>query len=76
VRDRSGTCVCVLEGTAQVGPDADTLQPVEPGKRMVLPSSGDPYITDVAPPHAEGLRAFAEGHRPAAGTPDTTFAPN
>jgi ferric-dicitrate binding protein FerR (iron transport regulator) len=75
-RDGSGTCVCVLEGTAMVGPNANAMEPVQPGKRMVLPRQGDPYITDVAPPHAEGLRKFVAGHRDSTAAPDAAPSGN
>jgi ferric-dicitrate binding protein FerR (iron transport regulator) len=53
------TCVCVLEGTAQVGPDAEHLEPVPSGRRMVLFAGGKPPEPGVIEPsHAAGMEAF------------------
>jgi ferric-dicitrate binding protein FerR (iron transport regulator) len=56
--DESGTCVCVLEGTVRVGTSRAALTAVAPGTRMVLPRAGEPAVSPVAPPHADGARAF------------------
>jgi hypothetical protein len=59
-RDAGGTCVCVMHGTAMVGPPAGEMQPVPAGMRMVLPATGDPFLDGIMPPHEAGMRAFEE----------------
>jgi ferric-dicitrate binding protein FerR (iron transport regulator) len=58
------TCVCVLEGTAQIGAGEGDLEPIPAGKRKVMFADGRPsMITDIMAEHAEGLEAFIERHR-------------
>ena len=54
------TCVCVLEGTALVGPDASTLEPVPEGDRMLFLEGKDPAISPAAEPHLHALEEFLE----------------
>jgi hypothetical protein len=64
-RDSTLTCVCVLEGTAAIGVDAENLDDVPAGKRKVLfADSRDPVILDIAPQHEKDLQAFVERARP------------
>jgi ferric-dicitrate binding protein FerR (iron transport regulator) len=58
--DASGTCVCVVEGTAHVGVNAGDLEAVAPGYRKVMPRDGTPKITSVAPAHRDGLLDFEQ----------------
>jgi len=58
-RDETGTCVCVHAGVARVGVHPDNLETVPAGKRRVMFTDGrPPIITDIAPPHREGLIKF------------------
>lgn len=57
-RDEGGTCVCVLEGIAQVGVDEDDLQPVKPGYRKVMYRDGKKEIIPVKPMHRDGVLDF------------------
>ena len=53
------TCVCVLEGTASIGRDADHLDAVPAGMRKVMFADGrPPLVVAIEPSHAERLRAF------------------
>lgn len=61
-RDSTGTCVCVLEGTALVGRGEGEMESVPHGMRKVLPVSGEPFLDDIAPPHRDHLREFAESY--------------
>lgn len=56
--DEKGTCVCVLEGTAHVGVDAEDLQPVPPGMRKVMMRDGTNEIIPVKPMHRDGVLDF------------------
>ncbi len=61
VRDESGTCVCVREGTALVGRSEEDLRPIPAGKRLVLHADrSDPLFTDIAPPHEAHLLDFED----------------
>jgi len=64
VTDSTGTCVCVQEGTARIGPDPGALKAVPAGERMVLPRGGaSPFIAPIAPPHQEHLEKFESQYR-------------
>ena len=56
--DEGGTCVCVLEGTAQVGVDEDDLEPVTPGYRKIMLRDGTKEIIPVKPMHRDGVLDF------------------
>jgi ferric-dicitrate binding protein FerR (iron transport regulator) len=60
--DATGTCVCVLEGEAWVGVDADHLEPIPAGSRKVMPRGGEPFISPVKPMHADGVVHFQTNH--------------
>jgi ferric-dicitrate binding protein FerR (iron transport regulator) len=51
--DLEGTCVCVLEGVARVGVDAQDLEPV-------TPEDGTVEIIPVKPMHRDGVLEFNE----------------
>jgi hypothetical protein len=53
-----GTCVCVLEGTAEVGVNPDRLDPIGPGYRKVMYNDGTVEIIPVKAMHEEGLLDF------------------
>ncbi len=59
-RDSTGTCVCVFEGTASVGTGEADMESIPAGKRKVMPTGGDPFIDDIAPPHRDHLLEFQE----------------
>jgi len=63
-RDEGGTCVCVMHGTARVGPPGGEMKPVPPGMRMVLPVGKEPYVTEIMPDHEAGMKAFEERLKP------------
>jgi hypothetical protein len=70
VTDSTGTCVCVQEGTARIGPNAGALEAVPAGKRMVLPRGGQsPYVTTIAPPHQAHLLKFESEYHSMVGRP-------
>lgn len=53
------TCVCVMEGTAQVGADAAHMDPIPAGMRkVVFNDDRAPLIVEIEPDHARNLRAF------------------
>lgn len=55
------TCVCVLEGTAQIGRDDTHLDPVSGGMRKVMFADGrDPMIMPIEPDHARALQEFED----------------
>jgi len=56
--DAGGTCVCVLEGTARVGVDANDLEAVKPGYRKVMLRDGTRNIIPVKPMHRDGVLDF------------------
>jgi len=56
--DEGGTCVCVLEGTAQVGTDETDLEPVSPGFRKIMLKDGTVEIIPVKPMHRDGVLDF------------------
>lgn len=65
-RNEELTCVCVLEGEAMIGEDAEHLDAVPEGMRKVMFSDGSPsLISEFAPEHVEGLREFRERNRTA-----------
>lgn len=57
-RDEGGTCVCVLEGIAQVGVDEDDMEPLQPGYRKVMLRDGTVEIIPVKPMHRDGVLDF------------------
>jgi ferric-dicitrate binding protein FerR (iron transport regulator) len=58
------TCVCVLEGTAHVGPDESRLEAVSAGHLMVMLEGGvEPIIEKIAPTHEAGLLEFQERNK-------------
>lgn len=57
-RSAGGTCVCVIEGVAQVGRDAKSLHPVPPGQRRVMLVDGSAKVSEIVPPHRDALRDF------------------
>jgi ferric-dicitrate binding protein FerR (iron transport regulator) len=58
-RDSKLTCVCVHEGTANVGVDTDDMEPIPAGKRKVMFADGSPsLVEDIAPPHRDHLIEF------------------
>jgi ferric-dicitrate binding protein FerR (iron transport regulator) len=69
VTDSTGTCVCVQEGTARIGPNPGALEAVPAGKRMVLPRGQAPFIAPIAPPHQAHLKAFESQYRSLVGRP-------
>jgi hypothetical protein len=56
--DDLGTCVCVLEGTAQVGLDDADLEPVPPGQRKIMMKDGTVDIIPVKAMHRDGVLDF------------------
>jgi ferric-dicitrate binding protein FerR (iron transport regulator) len=56
-RGTMGTCVCVLEGTARVGVDAEDLEDVTPGLRKVM-QADTTMIVPVKPMHRDGVLDF------------------
>ncbi len=53
------TCVCILEGTALIGKDADHLDAIEAGMRKVMFADGrEPAIIPIEPGHKDGLIEF------------------
>jgi len=57
--DSTLTCVCVHEGTANVGVDAADMEPIPAGKRKVMFADGSPsLVEDIAPPHRDHLIEF------------------
>jgi len=56
--DEGGTCVCVLEGTARVGVDAESLEPVPPGNRKIMLRDGTVKIIPVKEMHRDGVLDF------------------
>ncbi len=65
--DTSGSCICVDEGTAMIGPSADRMQPVPAGMRMVVPRHEPAYVTTIAPPHQAHLKEFESEMAPRVG---------
>lgn len=62
-RDDTGTCVCVMNGTALVGTGAADMEPVPSGMRKVMPAGGAPaYITEIEPGHKAGILGFEARH--------------
>jgi hypothetical protein len=63
-RDGAVTCVCVHEGTASVGINADDMQDIPAGQRKVMFADGSPpKITPIAPPHMDHLVEFEAKYR-------------
>jgi len=58
--DSLGTCVCVLEGTAQVGVNEQDLEPVTPGNRKIMLRDGTVKIIPVKPMHRDGVLNFSK----------------
>lgn len=56
--DDDGTCVCVLEGVASVGVDADHLEDVRPGFRKIMLAGGGTSIVPVKDMHRDGVLEF------------------
>ncbi|HET6349497.1 MAG TPA: FecR domain-containing protein, partial [Candidatus Krumholzibacteria bacterium] len=56
--DNGGTCVCVLEGTVQVGVDDADLKAVEPGYRRVMLRDGTKEIIPIKDMHRDGVLDF------------------
>ena len=56
--DEGGTCVCVLEGTVQVGVGEADLQNVPPGSRKIMLKDGTVEIIPVKPMHRDGVLDF------------------
>ncbi len=55
------TCVCVLEGTAQIGKDGDHMDAVGAGMRKVMfVDARDPMIAPIEPGHKESLIEFED----------------
>jgi len=55
------TCVCVLEGTALIGPDETRLEEVRAGLLMVMFGEGsDPIVAEISSDHEAGLLEFEE----------------
>ncbi len=53
------TCVCVLEGTAEVGSSDDSMEPVAAGRRKVMFADGRPPLrSEIEPEHERGLQLF------------------
>jgi ferric-dicitrate binding protein FerR (iron transport regulator) len=62
-RDESGTCVCVLNGTARIGTGPDDMEDVPSGMRKVMPSDGSaPFITEVKQMHLQGILKLEKRH--------------
>lgn len=56
--DENGTCVCVLEGVANVGVNEEDLEPVEPGFRKIMLRDGTVDIIPVKAMHRDGVLDF------------------
>lgn len=56
--DANGTCVCLLEGTAMVGVDAENLEAVPAGMRKIMMRDGTREIIPVKPMHRDGVLDF------------------
>jgi len=56
--DNMGTCVCVLEGAAEVGLDEADLERVLPGQRKQLTPDGTSFIEPIKPMHRDGALDF------------------
>jgi len=55
------TCVCVLEGEARIGRDANHMDLIPAGQRKVMFSDGRaPMISEAMDEHIRGLEAFLE----------------
>jgi len=64
-RDPTLTCICVLEGTAAIGVDAEHLEDVPPGKRKVMfADEREPVVLDIEPQHKTDLQEFIDRARP------------
>jgi len=64
-RQGTTTCVCVLKGTAMIGTDEADMEPIPAGKRKVMFGEGKkPEISDIAPPHRDGLIPFVKRVEP------------
>jgi ferric-dicitrate binding protein FerR (iron transport regulator) len=63
-RDEHLTCVCVLEGVAEVGADEQDLEPIPAGMLKAMPvGGGDPVVQEVLDAHAGPLAEFARRYR-------------
>jgi ferric-dicitrate binding protein FerR (iron transport regulator) len=63
-KDYGYTCVCVLEGTALVGPDETRLEEVGAGRLMIMFDDGsDPMVTDISSDHEADLLEFEERYK-------------
>jgi ferric-dicitrate binding protein FerR (iron transport regulator) len=60
--DDTGTCVCVMYGTAQVGTGPDDMEEIPSGMRKVLPRDAEPFIDEIKPMHRDGLLEFDARH--------------
>jgi hypothetical protein len=60
--DEEGTCICVLEGVASVGVDADHLEDVQPGFRKIMLANGETSVVPVKPMHRDGVLKFEALH--------------
>ena len=65
------TCVCVLEGTALIGPDEQRLEEIGEGLLMLMfDGGGDPMVLDISSDHEAGLLEFEDRYRGAFEQPD------
>jgi len=64
ISEPTGTCVCVLEGVARVGPDARSMEPVTPGTRGYVYADGRPMLhAAMRPEETPALGALREAGR-------------
>ena len=63
-KDDGYTCVCVLEGTALIGPDEHRLEEVGEGLLMVMFADGsDPIVAEISSDHETDLLEFEERYK-------------
>lgn len=61
VRNDAVTCVCLLEGLAEITTPHTVLGAVPPGKRWVMFRDGsEPQLMDIVPPHQEHMESLDE----------------
>jgi hypothetical protein len=58
------TCVCVLNGTAQVGADEEHLEEISRGMLKIMFGDGSPpIVTDIASQHEAELEKFDDRYQ-------------
>jgi ferric-dicitrate binding protein FerR (iron transport regulator) len=61
VRNEAVTCICLLDGLAEIITPLTELGPVPPGKRWVVFRDGsEPQLMDIMPPHQEHMEGLDE----------------